>query len=218
MTLNLKEYREKRDFENTPEPSGEAVSDLSKPPRFNLQKHDASRLHYDFRMELGGVLVSWAVPRGPSLSTRDRRLAVRTEDHPLDYIDFEGVIEEGNYGAGKVIVWDRGVYIPINAPLTEGECPTKEALEVALDEGRGEELAVASGLIDAEKWLAGRVLEFALLGERMRGRWKLIRFREEERTENWLLQKGKDAFAGDEDFPAKHMTSVISGRTVEQVE
>ncbi|OPX23569.1 MAG: hypothetical protein B1H03_01220 [Planctomycetales bacterium 4484_113] len=218
MAPGLKEYLEKRDFEKTLEPSGEVTSDPSKPPRFNLQKHAASRLHYDFRMELGGVLVSWAIPKGPSLSTKDRRLALRTEDHPLEYLDFEGTIEEGSYGAGKVIVWDRGIYIPINAPLIEGECPTKEAVQAAVEEGRAEELSVPVGVIDGEEWLAGKVLEFALLGHRLNGRWKLIRFRGQERTENWLLQKGKDSFATGEDIVTQHLDSVISGRTVEQVE
>jgi len=218
MTPQLKEYREKRDFANTSEPPGSVTSDPEKPPRFNLQKHAARHLHYDFRMELGGVLASWAIPKGPSLSTKDRRLAVRTEDHPLEYVDFEGIIEEGNYGAGKVIVWDHGIYIPINAPLTRGECPNKMILEAMLEKGYGEKLAVPAGLIDAEKWLAGNVLEFALLGQRLSGRWKLIRFRGQERTENWLLQKGKDAFATGKDLLAEFEDSVVSGRVLEQVE
>src|ERR1041385_5924542 len=106
--MGLKEYKQKRNFKKTKEPNGKKKKLSSH--IFVVQKHDATRLHYDFRIELDGVLKSWAVPKGPSMNPDDKRLAMKVEDHPYDYKDFEGTIPEGNYGAGNVIVWDNGIY------------------------------------------------------------------------------------------------------------
>src|SRR5919109_1340106 len=109
---NIRTYREKRDFSKTPEPAGTAAA-ATDGNRFVVHKHHATSDHYDLRLQVGDVLKSWAVPKGPSLNPADKRLAVETEDHPLDYIDFEGVIPEGEYGGGPMIVWDTGIWAPM---------------------------------------------------------------------------------------------------------
>lgn len=185
----LKEYWEKRDFSRTPEPHGgkRAQGGLN----FVVHKHDASTLHYDLRLEIGGVLKSWAVPKGPSMKPGDKRLAIPTEDHPLDYIDFEGVIPEGQYGAGTVLSWDRGSFENLSK---EGE------REVPLEEG-------------LEK---GHLLVF-LKGEKLKGGFALTRFRRGKK-ELWLLIKSRDEYAKSTAGPVESQPeSVLTGRTIEQV-
>jgi bifunctional non-homologous end joining protein LigD len=191
VTTRLKAYTQKRDFERTPEPTGVHASQRRETARrFVVQKHAASHLHYDFRLELDGVLLSWSVPKGPSLKAGLRRLAVRTEDHPLDYADFEGVIPKGEYGGGMVIVWDRGTWVPTG------------------DTARG----------DAARDLAAGRLSFELHGEKLRGRFHLVRTRNGDKHESWLLIKGRDDDASDTiDIAAERPQSAISGRTLEQV-
>jgi DNA ligase D-like protein (predicted 3'-phosphoesterase) len=156
-----------------------------------IQKHAARRLHYDFRLEVAGVLKSWAVPKGPSSDPRDKRLAVPTEDHPLDYIDFEGVIPKGQYGGGSVIVWDAGTYR--NATTSKGD---EVAMEDALDRGH------------VVIWLEGSKLS---------GGFALTRVARGE-DERWLLVKMKDdSLDTREDLVSTRPESVISGRTVEDV-
>jgi bifunctional non-homologous end joining protein LigD len=154
---------------------------------FTVQKHQASHLHYDFRLEIGGVMKSWAVPKGPSLDPLVKRLAIEVDDHDLDYADFEGVIEEGQYGAGPVLVWDTGWFEPV---------------------GTGRSLA--------SMWEAG-ALDFILHGQRLRGRFALIRMK--DRPRQWLLMKQPDeaAHPGGE-METKWNTSVLTGRTIEDLE
>jgi bifunctional non-homologous end joining protein LigD len=184
---SLETYRKKRDFKATPEPSGRKER-VSKKLRFVVQMHRATRLHYDFRLEAGGVLASWAVPKGPTLVPLDRRLAMHVEDHPMDYRDFEGNIPAKQYGAGSVIVWDRGTYT-----LVEGTDPAAE---------------IASGKI--KFILHGKKLkgEFTLVK---------IKAREGERGEPWLLLKDRDEYADPKYDPADHPESVKSGKTLADI-
>ena len=184
----LDRYAAKRTFTRTPEPPAKAAGERHGPLLFVVQKHAARRLHYDFRLELDGVLKSWAVPKGPSLDPADKRMAVEVEDHPFDYASFEGVIPEKQYGAGNVIVWDCGVY------------SSDEGAQYAFTDR-----AAAEARVRAE--LAAGKLSFFLCGEKLKGSFTLVR----TRTDNqWLLIKHKDRFAQVNDVLARHL-SVLSG-------
>lgn len=188
--MGLVEYKRKRRLGETPEPAGGKASGSKL--QFVVQKHHASRLHYDFRIELRGVLVSWAVPKGPSLNPAEKRLAMKVEDHPFDYKDFEGVIPEGNYGAGTVIIWDKGTYEPLE--------PAKSKV--------AREKQVSAGLHKGS-------LKIRLNGEKLRGEFALVETK--SRGDNsWLLIKHRDEFATDESI-AEAEESVVSGKTLEEV-
>lgn len=189
MALTL--YKKKRSFKNTPEPTGGKGNKGAL--RFVVQKHDASRLHYDFRLEMEGVLKSWAVPKGPSLNPVDKRLAMMVEDHPYDYKDFEGIIPEGNYGAGTVIVWDEGTYEPLEP--TGDKAKDEKALLKALKSGS---------------------LKVNMHGHKLKGEFALVRLKGKEENA-WLLIKHRDKYAKETDITKKDK-SVVSGKTIAQTE
>lgn len=190
--MSLQKYKAKRSFTDTPEPTGGKVEkDVL---RFVIQKHDASHLHYDFRLEMEGVLKSWAVPKGPSTDPDIKRLAMMVEDHPFDYRTFEGIIPEGNYGAGTVIVWDEGTYTVLDSKGKDKKTQEKELLH-QLQSGN---------------------LKFALKGKKLKGEFALVRTK--GYTENsWLLIKHDDKYAASTDITLKDK-SVISKHTLKQVE
>ncbi len=189
----LSTYHAKRDFARTPEPRGRVGRGTRKALRFVVQRHDATRLHYDFRIELDGVYKSWAVTKTPSLDPAVKRLAVQVEDHPLDYGTFEGTIPKGQYGGGTVQLWDRGTWKP------QSDTPERD--------------------------LAAGHLKMVLDGERMKGKWALIRLRDKDVRpgrpvrHNWLLIKEVDAEAdrAHPDALEKEITSVKSGRTLDEI-
>jgi len=185
----LGEYNAKRDFTRTAEPAGKVPKPRSKTLHFVIQKHAASHLHYDFRLELDGVMKSWAVPKGPSLDPSVRRLAMEVEDHPIAYNTFEGTIPQGEYGGGTVMLWDRGTY-------------------EADDEGGPASLR--SGYEKGE-------LRFVMHGKRIRGGFVLARLRRPGRPQ-WLLIKRRDDYADPErDITAEETTSIATRRTMEQI-
>jgi bifunctional non-homologous end joining protein LigD len=183
MNEDLDRYRRKRNFDVTPEPRGDRIETGHR--RYVIQKHAARRLHYDLRLEHDGVLWSWAVPKGPSLDPAEKRLAVRTEDHPIDYATFEGTIPAGEYGGGRVLVWDHGQWLPEGDPAED------------LERGR---------------------LHFRLRGDKLRGRWNLIRIKDDD---NWLLIKSHDEYARSEpdvEIVDELPLSVLTGRAIEEIE
>jgi bifunctional non-homologous end joining protein LigD len=185
----LKKYRDMRDFGITSEPSG-GKPKRTKLPIFVIQKHHASRLHYDFRLEMEGVLKSWAVPKGPSYDPANKRLAMMTEDHPYDYASFEGVIPAGQYGGGNVIIWDNGTWEFIEP----GDDPVKA--------------------------LRGGKLTFRMYGRKMFGEWALVKIhgRSGSKGNEWLLIKHRDEFANaDVDVTELAPRSIISNLTVEEI-
>lgn len=185
--MALQQYKNKRSFRGTPEPTGGHPEDSQL--HFVIQKHDASHLHYDFRLEMGGVLKSWAIPKGPSTDPAVKRLAMMVEDHPYDYKDFEGIIPEGNYGAGTVMVWDKGTYGPL-----DGE-KSKKAQEKSL-----------------LKQLKAGSLKFSLDGAKLKGEYALVRTKGMG-DHSWLLIKHKDQYAKTIDITKKDK-SVLSGKTL----
>jgi bifunctional non-homologous end joining protein LigD len=173
----LEEYFSKRKFNKTPEPRGGKIEDKTQEPGksfrepiFVIQRHDARNLHYDLRLEINGVLVSWAVPKGPPLEPGIRRLAVRTEDHPIEYAEFEGTIPEGEYGAGTVTIWDRGTYENLreNKKGKEEEIEEKVDISKSLEEGR---------------------IEILFKSRKIKGVYYLIRTNIKDGKEQWLLFK-----------------------------
>lgn len=189
-TGSLVEYKRKRDFSKTREPEGRLGGAAKGVLRFVIQKHAASHLHFDFRLELDGVMKSWAVPKGPSYDPSVRRLAMQVEDHPIEYNTFEGIIPKGQYGGGTVMLWDRGTYGP--------------------EAGGGAE-TLRAGYRKGD-------LKFTLHGKRLRGSWVLVRIRREEERAQWLLIKHRDEFADpDYDVVADVNTSVATGRTMEEI-
>lgn len=197
----LAEYRKKRDFTRTAEPSGASEPSPAAHLRFVIQKHAASRLHFDLRLELDGVMKSWAVPKGPSSDASVKRLAMQVEDHPIDYNAFEGTIPKGEYGGGTVMLWDRGTYAP-DKPAQKSSGDDEDAVREMYSRGD---------------------LKVTFFGERMRGSYALVRMKfsrdgNSSSKPQWLLIKHRDEFASSEDIVADNMTSVDSGRTMEEID
>lgn len=188
--MALEKYNEKRDFKQTKEPQGK-IGKSEKDLIFVVQKHAASHLHYDFRLEVDGVLKSWAVPKGPSLDPDVKRLAMMVEDHPYDYKDFEGNIPEGNYGAGNVIVWDNGTYVPED----EFKGDIENHLKAAIHKGK---------------------LSLILKGKKLKGEFSLVKLHGKQENA-WLLIKKEDRYAMTDDILEKDK-SVISKVTLESMQ
>jgi bifunctional non-homologous end joining protein LigD len=186
----LAEYNRKRHFGVTPEPPGTArARETGRPLEFVVQKHRASQLHYDFRLEHRGVMLSWAVPKGPSPDPSVKRLAMEVEPHPMEYNQFEGVIPEGEYGGGTVMIWDKGIW----APVAQGRLGDENEVDRQLEKGD---------------------LKFVLLGQKLLGSWVLVRTRG---TRQWLLIKHRDDYASGEDLTVSKPLSTVSGRSMAEI-
>ena len=197
--MPLKEYKRKRRFAETPEPPGKV--EKKSQHRFVVQKHRATRLHYDFRLEMDGVLKSWAVPKGPSLDPADKRLAMQVEDHPVSYFDFEGIIPEGNYGAGTVMVWDVGTWEPLSPVPVKGKFVPATDAEAAAMLQKGD-------------------FKFRLRGKRLKGDFVLIHMkgrRPGSKGTEWLLIKKQDEYAVPGFNIEQYDTSVLTGRTMREI-
>ena len=203
-TDQLEEYHEKRDFSKTKEPTGGSVSAAHRGTlAFVVQKHAATALHFDVRLELDGVMKSWAVPKGPSLDPSIKRLAMQVEDHPIEYNTFEGTIPKGEYGGGTVMIWDRGTY-----------GPDRDASARTADD-RSDEQILRDGYERGE-------FKFVLFGERLHGSWVFVRTRFRDARSStkpqWLLIKHRDAYAEPgSDITATDDTSVTTGRTMDAI-
>ncbi len=197
--MSLEEYKRKRRFEETPEPPPK-IGSKSK-HRFVVQKHDATRLHYDFRLEMEGVLKSWAVPKGPSLDPADKRLAMQVEDHPVSYFDFEGTIPEGNYGAGAVMVWDVGTWEPLSATAIKGEyVPASDA--------------------DATEMLKKGDLKIRLHGKKLNGDFAIVHIRAKRpgsKGNEWLLIKKQDDAVVEGYDIDEFDSSVLTKRSMDEI-
>jgi bifunctional non-homologous end joining protein LigD len=181
--MSLVKYKAKRNFKETPEPAGEIKKD-SAALSFVVQRHKASRLHYDLRLEMDGVLKSWAVPKGPSMNPADKRLAMMVEDHPYSYKDFKGVIPTG-YGAGIVEIWDKGTYTGIDSQGTAG---IEKKLKAGLKAGN---------------------LKFTLKGKKLKGEFALVKLKGDQKNA-WLLIKHRDAYATDKAYDSEKETAASS--------
>jgi bifunctional non-homologous end joining protein LigD len=199
FSMPLEEYKRKRKFEQTPEPPPKVETKVGH--RFVVQKHDATRLHYDFRLEMDGVLKSWAVPKGPSLDPADKRLAMQVEDHPVSYFDFEGIIPENNYGAGTVMVWDVGTWQPLSPAPVEGKySPGTEA--------------------EAIDMLAKGDLKFRLDGKKLKGDFALVKMkgrRPGSKGNEWLLIKKHDDYEVEGYDIDQYDESVLSKRSLAEI-
>ncbi len=202
----LAEYRGRRDFTHTGEPPGERAAVHDERRAFCVQKHAASRLHYDFRLELEGVLKSWAIPKGPSLDPHEKRLAVMVEDHPLEYAAFEGTIPTGEYGGGTVMLWDSGWWEPDTAWVAAGHrSPHPSPSETGAPP------------VDAAAALQKGELKFVLHGKKLTGSWALVQMKGRG-PENWLLLKHADSAARPgSDVASETPNSAATGRSLEEI-